>query len=381
MKSTNEILKYALAGVLIAGLIFIVVKQMPEPLPKGDAECASIPQEPEYLRKAAEHNCFETVKEIVRQSRPRVQQVDTGFIPDDEARLLVASLTNDTETVKNLLSKYKNPKTIPMESFRFACREGNADVVLAFINAGIDVNAELMNACEQGWPVIVKMILRLKTNANIDKGKAFVVAASAGHFPIVKEFIDNGIDVNEEDGMALVLASSNGDSDIVKELLKAGADINAQEGGALVFASAEGHLDIVKELLKAKANVNAGNGFALLLASGNGHLDVVKELLNAKADVNKTPSKLEGTTPWAMATGHGHPDVVATLERAGAKGDAVQRGRALFFTVFKDDEETAKKLLNAKADLSLKDEKGKTALMVAQEKGAYKVAKLLEGKQ
>jgi len=348
MKPTKQCWTVTVLILLFGFLIFLLAKQIPHIASyKGNSACTNIPRQAEALRDAAERGCVEVVGEIVQQQRKTP-------VTNDEARLLTASLTGDTPTVQTYLQN-GNDRPLLTDSFILACKEGHLDIVKAFIEAGVNVNAK--------------------------DGAALLAAGTQGHGTIVEELLRAGANANVREGTALVLAASSGYTDIVRDLLANGAKANSQDGGALILASAEGHTEIVEMLLKAGADVNADNGFALLLASGEGHLDVVKILLRAGADIHKTPSHLKGFTPWAMATGKNRPEIVAELERAGAKGTALQRGRALFIAAMEDNQTVAEQLLREKADTSLQNEKGQTALEVAREKGSKKVEKLLENKQ
>ena len=99
--------------------------------------------------------------------------------------------------------------------------------------------------------------------------------------------------------------------------IDAGADVNAvdqQKKSAMVYAAAQGHTDVVARLLKAGVDVNA-----------------------------RYPNEL---TALMWAAGGGHPA-------------------------------TVKFLLDAGADTSLKDNRGKTALDIADETGKLDVKKVL----
>ena len=96
---------------------------------------------------------------------------------------------------------------------------------------------------------------------------------------------------------------------------------------AVMRACARGHVDVARLLLASGADVNAaqaGSGedgrTALQHAAGAGSLELVRLLLDAGADVNHRAGwKMDQATARDAAAEGGHADVVAELDRRGAK--------------------------------------------------------------
>merc|ERR1711990_808302 len=114
-----------------------------------------------------------------------------------------------------------------------------------------------------------------------------------------------------------------GDLPKVQEFLKDGKDVNSKDfKGVTPLGYAVGHdqLSTVKVLIDAKANVNdvdsAGNS-AVHFAAGYGRVKVLEHLLARGAAVSKA-NKM-GMTPLAAAQQNKHQQIVALLQRHGAK--------------------------------------------------------------
>ena len=96
-------------------------------------------------------------------------------------------------------------------------------------------------------------------------------------------------------------------------------------GTALIAAAHLGHADVVRMLIAAKAPLDHVNnlGWTALIESivlGNGgknHTDTLEALVKAGANINIADR--EGNTPLTLAKRRGYKEMVAILEKAGAK--------------------------------------------------------------
>lgn len=140
-----------------------------------------------------------------------------------------------------------------------------------------------------------------------------VIAAGRGDLPAVIAFLNAGADVNDTRSTAsgpttaLMEAASKGHLDALPALLAAKADVNTTRGRnskdgvtALALASQNGHLNVVQALLAAKADVNAGSIPALYHATAAGNLEIVRALLAAKPNLDWRDPTL-GTTTLMLA--------------------------------------------------------------------------------
>ena len=105
----------------------------------------------------------------------------------------------------------------------------------------------------------------------------------------------------------------------------AGSVTSRYDGTALIAASHLGHDGVVRELIRGGAPLDHVNnlGWTALIESivlGDGgprHVATLKALVDAGASV--ALADRSGTTPLALARSRGYREMVAILERAGAR--------------------------------------------------------------
>ncbi len=193
-----------------------------------------------------------------------------------------------------------------------------------------------------------------------------------------EKLILDGADVNEkgENNMTpLIYAADMGYGDMVALLLKKGAEVNAQtEDGATAIMSNGAWVDasIIKMLLEYGANPNAqtvNGSTALMGAAMKGRTDMMQLLFEKGAQANLTTSS--GETALMNATGFGFDDAMELLLKNGANVNAQNNEglTALFNCVYVPAAhvEYAKILVEAGADVFIKDKKGRTAKDFAAE--------------
>ena len=186
---------------------------------------------------------------------------------------------------------------------------------------------------------------------------ALLIAAGAGHEDLVELLMAHGATIdfrNLTGNTALVKAAIANERKTVELLLKAGADPNAANVKgvtALIAASFNGNARLLRTLLKAGANpgaVDATGKGALIYAAGRGYVSVIKRLLDANVDVNRR---------------YGH-DLTALMWAAGHSND-VPEAEGL---------EAVRLLIERGAAVELADDRGRTALMIAAERGHPQIA-------
>ena len=154
---------------------------------------------------------------------------------------------------------------------------------------------------------------------------------------------------------ALEQAAQRGDLNALQPLFAKGANVDARNrwgATALMFASEAGQLETVRALVEAGADVNAhnqGGDTPMMMAAGGGYMEIAKLLQSRGADVNAVtiPSQKSGMTALMFAAINGHVAMIVWL-------------------------------VEHKANLELRTDRGETALVVAAgNKQPDAVAKLL----
>ncbi len=151
------------------------------------------------------------------------------------------------------------------------------------------------------------------------------------------------------------------------------------KGQALLFAVSKGQRKMAEILIKNQTNVNTKDGQGrtpLIIAAINHHSEIIKMLLAAKADANIKDNS--GTTALGHATIIGHMETFNSLVNSDSDQDSMKnKGAALIIAAGLDRIDMAQKILQNHADVNMRDEEGKTALMHAAVKGYADMVQLL----
>ena len=258
---------------------------------------------------------------------------------------------------------------------------------------------------------ILKQGASVNTKDNHDV-TPLMYAAAAGSVEAMKLLIDKGADVNARNMFeSTALMWSATDIKKIKLLLDHGADVNAvskQGRSVLQLAALSDHsAEIVRLLLTKGANPKLVDklGMSVLTAAALGNDTETVRLLIDSCEVNpSTPIALTGAlaiiteTPLQAAAANGNVAVTKMLLAKGAKVD-VASSRDKLFQVKNGSillggltplmqaapfgpPELVKALLDAGADVNLKDVRGMTPLMlaVATERQNPEIIKLLLAK-
>ncbi len=176
-------------------------------------------------------------------------------------------------------------------------------------------------------------------------------------------------------------AMIRGDSGAAINLIKRGVDVNTVDkaGNSLLIQAVRRDVPELFDYLllrRAKLNVRNRNGeTALSLAAYTGKLQFVQRLVEAGAEVN-----FYGWSPLTYAAYNGHTAIVDyLLKRGGAEINArTENGStALFFVARFGHIEVIKLLLKNKADPTLANENGDTAIDWALKSDNTDIADLL----
>jgi uncharacterized protein len=127
----------------------------------------------------------------------------------------------------------------------------------------------------------------------------------------------------------ITIAAVANDVPMLKIAIEGGGNPKAvtsrYDGTALIAAAHLGHVEVVRMLIAARAPLDHVNNlkWTALIESivlgdgGKNHTETLRALVEAGADVNIPDGS--GATPLKLAKGRGYREMVAILERAGAK--------------------------------------------------------------
>ncbi len=223
----------------------------------------------------------------------------------------------------------------------------------------------------------------------------FFDAAERGCIELIHRFLDLGAAIEARDrfgNTGLLIAARAGENEIVELLLAEGSAVEQQNlagSTALLRAVTMNRRRTAKILLKAGAEPDQANkqGVAPLAAAAfNGNDRLVKLLLDSGADPGTVDAT--GKAPMVYATAKGFAGIAAKLLEVGVDVN-VRYGNdltALMWAAGHSNDvpvgegmDTVNLLLDRRARTGLADNRGRTALMIAAERGhAEIVARLIE---
>jgi ankyrin repeat protein len=134
----------------------------------------------------------------------------------------------------------------------------------------------------------------------------------------------NKLDIDRYD--IITIAAVANDVPMLKVALEGGGNPKAvtsrYNGTALIAAAHLGHAEVVRTLIAAHAPLDHVNNLqwtALIesIVLGNSHIETLRALVEAGANVNIPDGS--GVTPLKLARNRGYHDMVAILEKSGAK--------------------------------------------------------------
>ncbi len=305
------------------------------------------------------------------------QAVDGGAdvnekTPDDFTPLIVAITHKRKPIVEYLLSKGArvDKKTGPLgwTALLEACLGGSLDIATMLVDAGADVN---LKSLEEVSPLFFSIYNK--------------------HTPVVEYLLSKGARVDEKDpgGLTpLYKACFDGSLDIAKVLVDAGADVNLKSthGYAPLFVAVKTkHKLVVDYLLSKGARIDEKNGpnglTALYKACFDGSFDIATVLVDAEAYVNLKST--EGYAPLFVAVQNKHKPVVEYLLSNGARIDEKNGPdglTALYKACANGSLDIATVLVDAEADINVKDEFGFTPFYSAVQNKHIPVIKYLLSK-
>ena len=151
----------------------------------------------------------------------------------------------------------------------------------------------------------------------------FFKAVQFDNVRVVQGLLQRGFDPNtvNPDGVPALMLAVREPSLKVAELLAAHPDTktevrNSNDESVLMLAAIKGYLELVQKLVDNDADVNKTGWTALHYAASGGHVPVIAHLLEHSAYIDAESHN--GTTPLMMAAMYGSPEAVKHLIQAGA---------------------------------------------------------------
>jgi hypothetical protein len=219
-----------------------------------------------------------------------------------------------------------------------------------------------------------------------------VAAAWENDVELAGRLIERGADVNAQDDTqqsAFLIAASEGYVDLLDLTMRHGADLESKDsfnGTALIRATERGHAAIAGRLVRAGIEVDHVNNLgwtalheSVILGDGTErYVDTVRVLVAAGADVG-IPAANDGLTAGEHAERMGQT-AVATMLRKTAAAEDVRRPAAevgLLAAATDGDADATALMLRSRADLEGRDDRDRTALLLASTYDRVPVARLL----
>jgi ankyrin repeat protein len=293
--------------------------------------------------------------------------------PDDFTPLIVAITHKRKPIVEYLLSKGarvdKKTGRLGWTALLEACLGGSLDIATMLVDAGADVN---LKSSEEVSPLFFSIYNK--------------------HTPVVEYLLSKGARVDEMDPSGLTplyKACFDGSLDIASALVDAGADVNLKstsDYAPLYAAVSNKHKTVMEYLLSKGARIDEKSGpnglTAIYKACADGSLDIATVLVDAGADVNlKSP---QGFAPLFAAIQNNHKPVVEYLLSKGVHIDE-KNGKlgltALHKACINGSLDIATVLVDAEADINVKDESGFTPFYSAVHNHHIPVIKYLLSKR
>ena len=286
-----------------------------------------------------------------------------------------AARKGDTTAVRAGLEKFTpdiDSKTVAFNAVHEACK-GNHDECLAWIVRYIETT-------QMGFGILLSECVHADhtacTEVLLQHWKS--VCSIQAHVPLVL-----GDSKGQTSGLCPAMWS---DPAVCQVLIDAGADIETKdvEGHSpLHFACRSGSLDIVKLLVRAGAGVRVMDyegHTCLTIAASCGHTETVRYLVGLK-EVEVDYADDEDGTALHLAADNNHADVVQVLIDAGADIEVKDdRGRSpLLWSCSSGSLAVAKLLVRAGAGFGVTDNYGDTCLTIAAYRGHTETVRYLVG--
>lgn len=304
--------------------------------------------------------------------------------PDNYTPLMFAAKEGHVDCVGYLLDEGAVTSLVDNNNstaFILACLNGQCECIRLFLTRSPDYDTDIVKAfllvSQRGFIDCIETLFHMIVDINVsnEKGEtALIHACKTGQIKSVQYLITKGaaLDTKTKDGMtALMYASGNGHFECVEFLIGKGADVNSQTNNQitpLIYAAGYGRLNCVGILLDNGADIDAVSDVkrsALMYAAGNGHSYCTDYLIELGADL--TLKDAAGMTALMIACKHGLANYIDVIELLldNETTDINERDKngmtALMIVSQRQDMDAINILLKMGADITIKNNQGKTA--------------------
>jgi ankyrin repeat protein len=337
--------------------------------------------------------------QVVSEERELTVIMGGGAIREPDDPLARAAFKNDLAALVELIPTTADinasDKATDANALAYAIENNNRDMVQVLISAGAMPNAKnskgetpMMFLSPEASAQFVRELIAIGADAkaNDDSGRSVLMnAARFCNFAVVKELIEAGARTDARDNAGntvLMSAAENEDRDVIKLLIKQGVPLdhkNEDGESAVIIAVRSGRGENLKVLIDAGASMSFGKedlAIALVIATRNGDLTTARILLDRGADPN---AKDDDTTVLMLAAENGNPALVKAVIDAGAELDAVDDS-GWTAMMHADEVENVRTLLNAGANMAVKNNDGETALAMAIKYDQTEIVQLLKSR-
>ena len=240
------------------------------------------------------------------------------------------------------------------------------------------LDLDLIQASAEGDLASVRDLLAAgaHVNARHESGTTPLLAAAlSGQVEAARVLLTAGADVEmryRNEATALVLVAIQSNTEMARLLVAHGANVDAgaKEGTtALLAASATGNIGMIRALLDAGASLEQKDKSSvtpLLAAIANDYNDAVRVLVDAGADVNAV---CHNGSALQFAAAKGDAAILRLLLGRGARTEATSGQAPLLMAAANEHTEAVRALVEAGANVNIRDENGVTALLVVAVNG------------
>ena len=183
-----------------------------------------------------------------------------------------------------------------VKTMRWACSEGELDLVKSLVKQGIDVNIDygrpLDNAVKFNQIDVIRYLI--EQGANVNRTNNLSHAVVSDNYGMVKLLLENGANIHAQEDSALFSTCDHRGTEMLELLLENGANVHARNN-SIIYESVERsyarrYEEKLEILKRYGATLEYRDDLNLAYAALSGDLSTVNELLDKGTDVNSNCS-------------------------------------------------------------------------------------------